>query len=693
MPQQTKVFRVFVSSTFTDMREERRILQSDVFPKLEQFCQSKGAKFQAVDLRWGINEKTQLNQKTLQTCLNEVKRCQKISPKPNFLVLLGDKYGWQPIPEKIPATEWDEIIELASEDNKVLNEWYKLDTNAVPSEYILQELKGEYKEYDNWKPIEKKIRQTLRDAVDKLGYKDSKRIKYFTSATHQEVINGVYYPPEEIENPNKHVFAFERVVQNLPDNESAKDYIDLDGDKRDSYSVDQLQRLKYGKEGNGLIKRLGKDKNYNTYTGTWDAKEKKVHIDDDDKFADDVYEKLFKIIDAQIEGTDDKSEIKQEIQLHEDFMKKLIEHFRGRKESLKSICSYIDNPVNKKTLSVIGESGSGKTSVMAKAVSYLLHKLRNDSTVIAYRFLGTTSKSSNVINLMQSVAGQIAKEFGTDLKKIVGQENEKSLNEVYVMSEAFKKCLALATDEKPVIVFLDALDQLSETDNAKALHWLPKELPKNVKLIISSLPELKDRLQDTTIQELLLLPKEESEIILKNWLNSIKRTLTKEQFEYILQKENSNLAIYLKLVFEQVNNLPSYDETLKISDTVEGIIKEFIERLEIEHDMDGLVEHVISYMLCGRYGGLAENEILDILVFDKEYWKLFLNKSHKAHRKELKKAKKIPIAVWSKLYLDLEPYLTERDADGVPIITFFHRQFNEVLRKKYDLVEEGEVEL
>ena len=28
MPQQTKIFRVFVSSTFTDMKEERRILKN-----------------------------------------------------------------------------------------------------------------------------------------------------------------------------------------------------------------------------------------------------------------------------------------------------------------------------------------------------------------------------------------------------------------------------------------------------------------------------------------------------------------------------------------------------------------------------------------------------------------------------------------------------------------------------------------
>jgi hypothetical protein len=112
MPQQTKIFRVFVSSTFTDMQKERSILQREAFPRLEKYCEEKGARFQAVDLRWGVNEESQLNQKTLQICFNEIARCQKISPKPNFVILLGEKYGWQPIPEIIPGEEMDEILKL-----------------------------------------------------------------------------------------------------------------------------------------------------------------------------------------------------------------------------------------------------------------------------------------------------------------------------------------------------------------------------------------------------------------------------------------------------------------------------------------------------------------------------------------------------------------------------------------------------
>jgi hypothetical protein len=57
MPQQTKAFRVFVSSTFDDLKTERKLLQEEVFPKLERLCLEKGARFQAIDLRWGVNNK------------------------------------------------------------------------------------------------------------------------------------------------------------------------------------------------------------------------------------------------------------------------------------------------------------------------------------------------------------------------------------------------------------------------------------------------------------------------------------------------------------------------------------------------------------------------------------------------------------------------------------------------------------
>ena len=104
-----RVFRLFISSTFSDFVAEREALQKEVFPKLEDYCAKRGARFQAVDLRWGITEEAQREHDTMRICLEEVRRCQQLSPRPNFAVLLGDRYGWEPVPARIPQDHWKRL--------------------------------------------------------------------------------------------------------------------------------------------------------------------------------------------------------------------------------------------------------------------------------------------------------------------------------------------------------------------------------------------------------------------------------------------------------------------------------------------------------------------------------------------------------------------------------------------------------
>jgi hypothetical protein len=95
MPTATRTFRVFVSSTFEDMKAERDALQRDVFPRLRKLCEENGARFQAIDLRWGVRDEAALDQQTMEICLREIERCQQTGIKPNFVVLLGERYGWE----------------------------------------------------------------------------------------------------------------------------------------------------------------------------------------------------------------------------------------------------------------------------------------------------------------------------------------------------------------------------------------------------------------------------------------------------------------------------------------------------------------------------------------------------------------------------------------------------------------------
>lgn len=72
-----KTFRLFISSPFSDFNEERRLLQSYVFPKIKKHATSKGYTFQPIDLRWGVSNEAQLDQKTLELCLEEVRAFQE----------------------------------------------------------------------------------------------------------------------------------------------------------------------------------------------------------------------------------------------------------------------------------------------------------------------------------------------------------------------------------------------------------------------------------------------------------------------------------------------------------------------------------------------------------------------------------------------------------------------------------------
>src|SRR5512137_2332901 len=121
MTPASRTFRIFISSTFSDLEAEH------------------GCRFQAIDLRWGISEEAALDQQTMKICLGEIERCQKTSPRPNFIVLLGDRYGWRPLPFEIPADEFETIsAQLLQEDVALVSSWYKRDANAIPPSYLLQ---------------------------------------------------------------------------------------------------------------------------------------------------------------------------------------------------------------------------------------------------------------------------------------------------------------------------------------------------------------------------------------------------------------------------------------------------------------------------------------------------------------------------------------------------------------------------
>jgi tetratricopeptide (TPR) repeat protein len=88
--------RVFISSTFRDMGEDRNYLVKFIFPVLRKLCDSRGVRWSEVDLRWGVTEEESAERGALEVCLEEIRRC-----RPYFIGMLGERYGF--VPPVIPA--------------------------------------------------------------------------------------------------------------------------------------------------------------------------------------------------------------------------------------------------------------------------------------------------------------------------------------------------------------------------------------------------------------------------------------------------------------------------------------------------------------------------------------------------------------------------------------------------------------
>ena len=94
--------RVFISSTFKDMQNEREILVNGVFPRLRKQFKSRMVEIIDVDLRWGVPADITDNSTIIEICLGEVLRC-----KPFFLGMIGSRYGYVPKPDDLVSLSPD----------------------------------------------------------------------------------------------------------------------------------------------------------------------------------------------------------------------------------------------------------------------------------------------------------------------------------------------------------------------------------------------------------------------------------------------------------------------------------------------------------------------------------------------------------------------------------------------------------
>ena len=393
----------------------------------------------------------------------------------------------------------------------------------------------------------------------------------------------------------------------------------------------------------------------------------------------DVEERLTGLILEEIERLDAEEAADEELAVRA-FADEKARYFTGRAAELARIAEYIaaggDRP-----LAVYGESGSGKSSLMARALQLAVEA--DPDAVVLGRFIGATAGSSDVRNLLAGLSRATARRYGAE------EPAARSFEEL-VQDLPGKLGLAAEEGRPKLIVFLDALDQLADTNNALSLTWLPDRLPCNVRLIVSTMPgacleALRGRLAARDFVELRHMPPAEASELLDRWLAGASRTLQPRQREQVLAGfAGCPYPLYLELAFGEARLWRSTETGTPPAPDVGGVIRSMFERLsrDVNHGKM-LVSRSLGYLAAARYG-LSEEEILGVLARDAAFFDHFQAHAHFAvEEDEAGPAGRIPVVVWSRLYYDLEPYLTERDEEGARVLAFYHRQLREVAAQEY----------
>ena len=679
-----KTFRIFVSSTFGDLQDERNALQKHVFPELRELCRRQGCRFQAIDLRWGVREEAGLDQQTMRICLGEIERCQRISPRPNFIVLLGDRYGWRPAPYEIPAEEYAAMYKLtdAADDRALLDRWYERDDNAVPGVYVLRPRTLEFEagagddekervrreERAAWQRTERALRGIFARAVPRMALAEERQVKYAASATEQEIVAGAM----RVDGADKHVFCFFRRIEGLPDDGSAAAFVDLDEDGR----VDHDARARLDDLKSRLKSRLP-DNVVDSYVAAWDgARPTTSHLD---ALCADVLKRLSAVIREEIRQLQDSDPVEQEAADHAAFARDRARIFYGRDESLRAVDRYIGGAEGQ-PLAVFGASGSGKSALMAVAAGRTRERL--DEAVVVSRFIGATAGSTDGRTLIEGLCREISRRFGSDESSVPSEYKD--------LVEDLPKRMALATEAKPLVLFIDALDQLSNSHSERSLGWLPARLPEHARLIVSTAPgdcssALERRGAEAPSEMLAPMTAEDGREILELWMKNAGRTLRPDQRDLVLERFRTfGLPLYLKLAFEEARLWRSFSPPPSLSTDIPGVIRDLLSRLSLEANHGQvLVARSLGYLRASK-NGLSEDELLDLLSSDEDVFADFTRRSY--HRPP---EKQLPVVVWSRLFFDIEPYLIERSADGTALLGFFHRQMAEAVDEEFLAGEHG----
>jgi tetratricopeptide (TPR) repeat protein len=349
------------------------------------------------------------------------------------------------------------------------------------------------------------------------------------------------------------------------------------------------------------------------------------------------------------------SPVEKERLAHKAFLHSRTDVYIENEGNMPRINDFLKNGA--KALVITGESGSGKSALIANWIDKYSEKL--DRKLI-YHFVGNSSAEGDYHKITQRLINEIKTVYHLEGKQELINIPPQSIGKE---KEELQKLFSDIRTKDPLLIIMDGVNQLVDLDDAKRMNWLP-DFPENVKIIYTTLPDdltmkaFKQR--EYEIFPLKTLNKTNREKLINDYLLLFGKSLLPRQVERIAENELMKKTLALRTLLDELRVFGKHEEIdneinryLSASD-INDFFNLVLERFEktFNYDKTNFVGNVFSLIAVSR-AGLSETEIVKI--------------------------SKVAQLYWSQLYNAFVSHLTVKNG----LITFSHHYLQESVRKRY----------
>ncbi|XP_043561220.1 uncharacterized protein LOC122557528 isoform X2 [Chiloscyllium plagiosum] len=585
----------------------------------------------------------------------------------------------------------------------LLQQWYKLDENCIPNAYRVQSIRTHFRDIysidpsrrqhskNSWSSSAQKLYSILQEYAP-LALGKERASNLLKTAIEREVDQGLQTtgPPED------HCYWFKRYITDIQCNlssEKAADYVDV------CPRMPELNKKLYEAHTQFLKSIHAKLRltNIYEYKVSWgrdgiNPQLNRSHLFYIERLCADFQKTFIAHFHRNVGPRNTKRGPKRRCHIlkhwvseetleHVHHCQTLAESFIGRETSLLNLKEFLQDS-KQKPIILIGEVGCGKSALMAKASLLASDWVSGDLRKIV-RFVGVTGETRSIRLLLRSLCVQLAEIYDKAIS--FSEDFSGLLNE-------FTSLLEFATEDEPLLITLDGLEELSDDYNAWNLSWLPRELPKNVYFFASMSVEenqatLKKLKEHGNILHVPPLSSTEIEKIISHWLDKDHRRLAADQLYLLLEGCSAcPTPLYLQCAYRESLNWQSY---IPVSDiflpqSLQQLYSAILSRMEKEHGVE-LVKKVAGLLTLSR-NGITLDEMTDLLSSDRvvmQEIQQFQNIS----------IFKFPLVLWMKLRRDLNIHIAECRTDNTYTFNWSHSALKLNCLKRYYLSNDAQLSL